>query len=263
MSDYDFILDGITYSFSSIGTYDNCPYCFKLSYIDIEDGRVDNAFGEFGLLMHDCLEKYLKKEVDAWDLPIYYEENYYNFVKTPFPPYPVGMGERYYQDGLSFVEGFDFNVDDYEIINIEGFVKHAYRGIDLVIKPDAVLKHKETGEISLVDFKTSRLYNNSRDTKKVNGYLKQLHFYAYILWLKESIEIDKIVIWYIRNQEIREYPVDQDKILETMDWIEDTVGKIKREKEWNPNKSKENKYFCDHICSYRAICARKFEEEDV
>ena len=61
MSDFGFITDNIRFSYSGITTFENCPHSYKLTYIDVED-KVENAFGQFGLLIHHVLEKYFAKE---------------------------------------------------------------------------------------------------------------------------------------------------------------------------------------------------------
>jgi len=100
---YDFILDGMRFSYSSVNSYVTCPGCFKLSYIDVED-RIGNAFSDFGNLVHSTLEKYFKGELQIDQLAEYYEDNYEISIINPFPPYPQGMSENYYNAGLEFFE---------------------------------------------------------------------------------------------------------------------------------------------------------------
>ena len=75
MSEYSFILDNIKFSYSGVNTFKNCPHSYKLNYIDAEK-NIENAFGQFGLLIHNTMEKYFGGEIDIWDLSDYYEDNY-------------------------------------------------------------------------------------------------------------------------------------------------------------------------------------------
>lgn len=254
--DFSFILDGITFSYSSLSTFNNCRYCFKLTYINAEE-REQNAFAEFGLLIHDCLEKYFNREASTWDLPKYYEENFGNFVQSSFPPYPKGMRDNYYADGLTFFENITFNIDDFDVIMVEEAIHHKYKDIDLVIKPDAIIKEKSTNKTILLDFKTSKLYGNKKDKEKIDEYMKQMYLYAYVMWLAKNIVIDEIWIWFIRNQKMKKFAVNEDRTITMIDWLENTYSSIMSEELWLPNTDKSNKYFCDHICSMRNICNKE------
>lgn len=254
VTEFDYILEAMKYSYSSANTYDNCKHCFKLTYIDYED-RTNNFFANFGTMIHLCLEKYFKNELDLFDLPSFYRENYSKYITESCPPYPAGMADMYFQDGLNFLENFDFNKDEYEILFIEEALESEYEGTKVTAKPDLVLKEKATGKHYLIDYKTSKLKLNKYDDKKIAGYLHQMNMYAYYLWMVKGIKIDKIKLWFIRNNIVKEFDCDPMKIQETMEWFGDTIKKIKSEENWDYNN--KEKYFCQQICSMRLKCPHK------
>ncbi len=71
MNNFDFITGNIRYSHSSTSTFDNCRYAFKLHYIDALRGK-GNFYGEYGTLVHECLEKFFNGELGAFELSQYY-----------------------------------------------------------------------------------------------------------------------------------------------------------------------------------------------
>ena len=241
------------YSYSRLSTYDLCPYCFKLTYID-KLKRYQNAFAEYGLLIHEIFERYLRDEIKKKNLLEYYKKNYEYFVISEFPPFH-NMQQTYYDAGIKFFKDIDFDIKDFEVLMIEDVIETNIEGISLVVKPDAVIKEKATGKIILLDYKTSKLYNNSSDNKKIDGYLKQMFLYSYGIWLTKDIAIDEIWIWFIRNGIFKKFIVDEEGILNTIEWIKKIHDKIQNDKEWKPNLEKSNKFFCEYICAHRDTCS--------
>jgi len=115
MTDYDFILNEITYSFSSVTTFENCPYGFKLAYIDAES-REDNYWGQRGSLMHEVLEKYYSNELDFFELSEYYRKRYGDTITTTLPPF---IKTDYFSEDIKFLDNLYFDMDQYEIIEVE------------------------------------------------------------------------------------------------------------------------------------------------
>jgi CRISPR/Cas system-associated exonuclease Cas4 (RecB family) len=250
----DEILRDMTYSFSSASSYDTCKHMFMLNYIKKEK-QTQNGFAIFGSYVHSCIEGYFKGKIDGWDLAEYYKEHYDENVNVPFPAYPPGMAESYYKSGLLFFENFEFDRDNYEVLNIEEKVVHEENGVKLVVKPDLVLKDKKTGECTLVDYKTAKLKGGKKDVELLAKYKKQFLLYAKYLFQVSNIEIKYIKIWFIRDQKVVEIPIDVFEVEEVSEWFFSTIDKIKKEEEWTPNLSESNKYFCQNICGFgKTVC---------
>lgn len=258
MSSFDFIIDNIVYSYSSVSNFENCKYGFKLTYIDALP-RKNNFFAEFGLLVHECFEKYFLGEVDAFDLPSYYEDNFDQIVKTPPPPYPLNMLETYKAKCLEYFNNFSIERDDYEVILVEDKIEFSINGVAYVAKPDLVLKNKKTGRISMVDYKTSNPFWFDKkkgkeviDNAKIAGYHKQTYMYTYALKIGRNIQADEITLLFPRAGREITIPWEEEKEKEVIDWLTKTVEKIKNEEEFPYNNS--SAYFCDNLCSVRAYC---------
>jgi len=252
---YDFILDNIVYSYSSVNSYETCPHGFFLTYIEAEE-RGSNFYSEFGLLVHDILEKYFLCELDEKDLTNYFIEHYNEYVKSFPPPYPKNLGESYYEDGISFFDNFTFDRENFEVVFTEEKIESIQQDIKLVVKPDLLLKEKSTGKYILVDYKTSKLKGSKYDFKKLEGYKRQLNLYAYFTWIEKEIKTDEIWIFFIRNNDIMKMEINHDDIIETIEWFTSTIGKIKDDEQWVANTDKSNSYFCSNLCGVRMSCEK-------
>jgi len=256
MSDFGFITDNIRFSYSGVTTFENCPQSYKLTYIDVEN-KVENAFGQFGLLIHHVLEKYFAKEIDIWDLADYYKKKYDEFVTEPYPPNNyVDLGHSYYQSGLDFFTMFDFDRNNYEVISIEDSIDFDMTtDIMAIARPDLVLKDIKTGKYILFDYKTAKMKTTKKQLEKqISDYMRQMKLYCYAFWLKTKIEINEVRIWFIRDNFIYEEQVDYMDILNTTMWFIETVENIQKEQDWRPLDIEKNKFFCAFICSVRNSC---------
>jgi len=258
MTDYSFIVDGIRFSYSSTSTFQTCPYSFKLTYLESVP-RADNFYAEYGTLVHETLERFFKKELEAYQLSDFYDINYELVVKSPEPPFPMGAGKLYRDQGKYFFDNFNFPIDDYDVLGIEEKIDFTLSGIDVVAKPDLVLKNKETQKTILYDYKTAMPFRTDKwtgkeitDTKKINGYYNQMYLYTYALREHRQIPIDGINLWFTRASREVYIDVDSEKEKEAVARIEDIIKAIKMEKEFPYNNT--NPFFCDNLCSVRKFC---------
>jgi len=241
----------ITFSYSNINSFDNCKYGWYQTYIE-RATRDQSSFGQFGSFCHKILEKYFRDELASWELAGYYIDNYYTEITESFPPYPQGMSSAYYDEGLNFFANFNFNKSNYEIISIEEKLNIDYKGYKFVAIPDMVLKNNLTGFITLLDYKTSKLKNPKYDKLKLKGYADQLQLYAQFYWWSTGVVVDKIFLWFIRNQQFFEIKINSLETAETLSWVDSVLQNIKSETAWDYNN--KNKYFCQWLCSIRSRC---------
>lgn len=258
MSEIDFILDEIRFSYSSLSSFRTCPYSFKLTYIDKAE-RVGNFYGEFGSLTHKIFEKYFSGELEAYELSSYFEENFDTSIVSGPPSYPAGIVEKYKAAGMLFFDNFSFKKDDYEVISIEEELKGEVRGIKFIGKPDLILREKKTNNIYLFDYKSSapfwidkRTGKEREDTQKLAGYYTQMYLYVHMLRLVKGIDVSKITLWFTRPH--RQVTVECNKQNEedALNWLEETVNLIKSSDDFPYNNG--SKYFCDNICGVRLSC---------
>lgn len=251
-------LENMKFSYSSVSSFVTCPYGFYLTYIQYEE-RSKNFYSDFGLLMHEVLEKYFKGELEIMELSQYYEEQYPLIVTSPPPPYPAGIADRYYADGLEFFDTFDLDRNDYEIISIEDTIYTEHNDIKLVIKPDLVVKEKSTGDIILIDYKTSNPFSKDGkpDKKKMADYHKQMYLYSYFINHNRDYKINKIRLWFVRINKFDEFNYNEEDAGDVVNWFYNGILNIKLADEFPHCDTEKNKFFCQMLCSVSQFCEFK------
>jgi hypothetical protein len=253
-------IDKIRFSYSSLSGFHGCRHAWYLTYIERHE-RSNNFFAEYGLLVHEVLEKFFRDELEVFELSDYYSDNFDRMVVSPPPPFI--NKENYFKQGWEFFENFDFDKDKYEVLVIEDKIDVDSKKYNLVIKPDLVLKSKETGESFLVDYKTSIIEKkgkvSKKDKEKLNGYIRQMTMYATYLKTKDII-VDGVWLWFVRQEENKFYkfevlPEDEKELDK---WITETVKEISEEEEFKPS---VDKFFCLQLCSVSAFCKFKPQEQ--
>lgn len=245
---YDFIIDGMTWSFSRANAFKQCPYAWKQIYIYSEK-TVDNAFGEFGTYCHLILEKYFKGELEKEELARYFADNYYKNIFTDFPSFPKGMEEKYCANVYEFFKNFNFDKENYEIMAIE---EELFVDIDeykVIIKPDLRLRNKKTNEIIIIDYKTSNMTRAGEIEKDKN----QIAFYSLGVLLGHNLKVNKGQLWFLRYNEIVEFEITNELQLKAKQWFKTQIKLIEQEINWN--KTPDN-YFCKNLCGVRNICKK-------
>ena len=259
MTTYDFIIEGIRFSYSSVSTFDTCPYSFKLIYIDAIPRGVGNFFSQYGSFVHECFEKFFMDKLESYELSDYYMDNYNDKVTMPPPPNPPGMAEKYKEQGLTFFNNFSFPREDYEVIAVENRIDFEMDGIMLVAKPDLIIRNIKTQKVSLFDYKTATPYRIDKrsgaeiaDASRIAGYHKQLYIYTYAIRNHMGIPIDEITLWYPRLNKVVTEVWNQAEEDSAIKWLTDAINKIRTEEDFPYNNS--NNYFCGNLCNAKSFC---------
>jgi hypothetical protein len=257
MSSYSFIVDNLRFSYSTLSGFEGCPYSFKLSKIDMVP-RINNFYGEYGSLVHECMEKFFKGELEMFELSNYFNDGF-DKMKTSLPTEQKYLEERYRKEGDSFFSFFLFKKEDYDILSVEDDVEYEFHGSPFIAKADLVLRNKATKENILLDYKTSapwkvdkRTGKEKVDKAKLDGYEKQMYTYTYALRTQRNIPIDKVALWFPRMDRFHTFEVKPEKEIEIMEWLKGNIDNIRKEEEFPPNNS--NSYFCNVLCGVRESC---------
>lgn len=250
-------LDNMVWSFSRLQSADACLYAWYLHYLANYEST-PNAYSQFGTLCHETLEKYLKGELNMFNVAQYYQDNYSNYVTCDFPPNKyVDLGQKTYEQGEQYFLNINFDFDRYEVLGVEKEVnfkvgKYPFRGFI-----DALYRDRETGDIILRDHKTASFkYKTNGDISKTNQehfqqFRRQELLYA-IPIIEEYGKVDYLSWNMIRDQREIKIPFNETEFLEAQHWALKTIEKIENELLWAPDKS--NNYFCHVLCDIRDQC---------
>tara|TARA_R110001592_G_scaffold65778_5_gene202025 strand:- start:4750 stop:5601 length:852 start_codon:yes stop_codon:yes gene_type:complete len=202
-------------SYSQFSLWEQCPYSWKLTYVDKAIPFTDNIYTLFGTSMHEILQEYLRvmysDSIKAAD-ELYLEEQLEDRLKKNFLEITQKNGGEefctkndmleFYNDGLKIIDYFKkkrnqyFSKRGYELLGIETALNYdlpnnlKFRGfIDLIIK-DTV-----RNRIKIIDIKTSTWGWNKyqkADKNKTDQLLLYKQFYS-----KEfDVPMDRIDVEY-------------------------------------------------------------------
>lgn len=241
---------GFKWSFSKLCAWDQCPEMFRLCYIDRvkDDG---NAFSDYGTFAHKLLERYAKGELPAFLLADAWESGYDDAVTHPFPPFPRGMPQKYFDAGAKYFAEFDGFGEEWEIVSAEERFEINIGGYPFVGVLDLLLRSKKTGALWVVDHKSK---SASSMEKSLATYLRQLYTYAAYIKEKYGVYPQRLSFNMFREGTWIHEDFSQQAFDDTMRWIVETIENILLDSGW---KVCPSSYFCRFICSALDACPER------
>lgn len=234
----------MTFSFSRLNSFDNgCKYCWFQNYANRRKDSVQNAFAEYGLMMHEILEGLDKGETMLWDTLPQFEEG---FVKiSSFPPNRwVNLRERYYEQGIKYLSEYRFD-ENHEVISVEENVNVKIGGYNFTGYIDKLIRDKTDGKLIVLDHKSKSEFKSKREQKE---YARQLYLYAYAVKEKYG-EYPKMLMFNMFRVGM-EVPIffNKEDMNEAVEWMVDTIDEIKNCDEFPVTK---DKFFGEELCNFR------------
>lgn len=249
----EFLLGTMIWSFSRLNLFYQCPYGWKLHYLECNKG-VESSFGQFGSFCHKCLEMYAKGELDIFNISQFYEDHYCDEVTVEFPYNKyVDMGISYYEKGLDYFNNIDFDLSKYEILGVEKEVRFKVGKYDMIGYIDLLLREKETDKIIILDHKSAslKILKSGKISKTDQAHFlefkRQLYLYSKAV-IAEYGRVDYLEWNMFKDQNNIKIPWDKEEYEEALKWAEDTIHLIEREIEWKP---KVDFFYCNNLCGQR------------
>lgn len=252
----------MTWSFSRLNLYDECPYAWYLKYIEKESGE-QNFYAENGKIMHEIFEMIANHEISIEETPEYYlnafEEIEDDNVKQSTKD---GICEKCL-DYLTSFNGLD--EEKYDIIGVEMKLNFKIKNYKFVGFVDLLLRDKKTGKIILIDHKSSDHFMKKDGVTPLKSsiqsflsYKKQMYLYAYGLKEQHSIDIETIVWHHFKdNGELTIIPFNDDELQESIDWALDVIKRIEKDDDFESNRTFMR---CHRLCDFRNDCVYLEEE---
>lgn len=256
MSEYKEELERMRWSFSRVHSYEDCPYKFYLGYIEkpIEVPE-SNYYAEVGKLMHDTLEKILKKELLVDDAADYFLRNYYETVLSKTRESAMESTLNACIDYLAN-ENFDF-LDNHEIVGVEKECKFQVGNYAFVGYIDLLLRNNETGKLEIWDHKSAKypLKKNGdvlkSELNSFTAYKRQEYLYAYAI-KQEYGEYPSSLNWnYFKAGKRVNIEFDIQECEEVIEWITNMIKEIEKDEIFPPKMSYMQ---CNILCGYRSCC---------
>ncbi len=248
-----------TYSHSRISTYENCPYKYKLQYIDKEEPEISETIELFmGKRVHETLEKLhkdkkFKKLVSKTALLKFYKNNWdKEFSEDILVVKEDLTAENYKKMGAKFIEDYYDKYKPFDQLTILELETQ-----DRMTLPDGNQWHvridkfacDDKGNYYVCDYKTN---SRMKDQEEADSD-RQLAMYS--IWVRDKFKDAKSVklVWYMlafNKEVISERNSEQEKKLQ-----EEVMNLIKKIEQ----ATKENNFptnvtpLCDY-CSYKSQC---------
>ncbi len=235
--------------------------CFYYQYIKCLPG-LTGCYGQYGTLIHSCLEKYARGELAEYELSNEYRYNFDKIITEPFPDNAyVDLREKYYNQGLDYFNNFE-GFRDRKVLGVEEeyFFKigdYNFTGkIDLEFQTEMV-DHKTKKEQHLL--RLTKKHNKEDYIQMVDGrYIhfdnfKQLFIYSIPYKEKYGIYPEFLSLNMIRFGDWYTIRFSKEYFERARQWVMEEIDKIYKTNDFNKGEDVDN-YWCGVVCSQRLNC---------
>ena len=174
------LIEAMTWSYSRLEIFDDCPYRWFLTYIHTPKlKKEDKFYAAYGLFMHDLLEKYFKGENSKEEILMMFLTQFKAKTKGTGRPKAATV-QKYFQSGTEFIKSLE--PLRFKMISVEEKIDFKIGEFNFTGRIDYL--GEEDGEFVIID-------NKSRDLKPRSGrekptlkdkeldlMLRQLYIYA-------------------------------------------------------------------------------------
>ena len=202
-------------SYSQFALWEQCPYSWKLQYVDKALPFTDNIYTLFGTSMHEVLQEYLKvmysNSIVEADKLLLNEELEDRLKKNFMEIRQRNGGEEFctkdemnefYLDGLKILEFFKkkradyFSKKGYELLGIETSLNYDLpRNIKFKGFIDLIIKDNIRNRIKIIDIKTST-WGWNKYAKADKNKTDQLLLYKSFYSKQHDVPLDRIDVEY-------------------------------------------------------------------
>lgn len=265
----------MTWSFSRLNAYHQCPYGWKLHYLD-DVAQVGSGFADWGSLCHSIFEDYEKGNLADFELLDAYEERYPQYMQNDFPPIRgIPMADRYYERGRELFASFPGFPENWEVLGVELRVDFEIDGNQFVGFIDLLVRDKEDGRLIVIDHKSKSKFKSPEEQAH---YAIQLYLYAYWVYLHYGERCKELIFDMFRAGNMVRIPYRQEDQDAAIEWFLDTIRQIyqdeafesaplqtlaamnaaapgSRQQRYFESQLKSAQWFCHFLCSSRLECS--------
>jgi len=252
---YKPLIDDMTWSYSRIEAFNDCPYKFFLKYIKHYEEK-DKFYASYGSFMHKLIERFYRGELTKSEMLVTFLTDFSKEVRG-FRPQESTV-QKYINLGAEYLRGFkefpfnmidvekrvDFKIGDY---NFLGFID--YLG-------------ERDGELYIVDNKSRDLKPRSGrepptvKDKELDSMLRQLYIYSAAIEQEYGRTPKALCFNCFKAGTFIEEEFDKGKYEEAKQWVVDCIYAIENTDEFSPNRE----FFrCAYICGVNDHCEYDIE----
>lgn len=218
--------------------------------------RQDNAFAQYGTLAHMLIEGWANGLIFAADLASEWERHYDSVVTEPFPYASKGYDVRYYEAGKNYFDSFAGFGSGWNVLSVEEEFFTTIGGFPFRGFADLILKHESSGELMLVDHKSTSAASIKKSAEK---HSLQTYLYAGMVAEKYGQHPSILQLNYFKAGKQEITPFCKLEYQAAVNWAVKTATDIVFADQFPRH---EDFYFCSHLCSVRNFCSRcKLQEK--
>lgn len=155
------LIEAMTWSYSRLEIFDDCPYRWFLTYIHTPKlKKEDKFYATYGLFMHDLLEKYYRGENSKEEILIMFLTQFKERTKGTGRPKSATV-QKYFQSGIEFIKSLE--PMRFKMISVEEKIDFKIGGLNFTGRIDYL--GEEDGDLVIVDNKSRDLKQRSKREK--------------------------------------------------------------------------------------------------
>lgn len=247
---YRELINDMTWSYSRISCFDQCPYRWYMKYISGMDEE-PMFYTSYGSFMHKLIEKYFTGKLTKSEMKLEFLSNFSKEVKGQRPP--AGTVEKYIKSGIKYLDGFE--PFPFNMIGVELKVDFTINGNRFVGFIDYL--GEKDGEYYIVDNKSRDLKPRSKrkkptqKDKELDDMLVQLYIYAAAVKEKYGKFPKALCFNCFKSQTFIVEPFNKDAYERAIEWATKSIEIIKNEEDFLPSVD----YFsCYNLCGLGSEC---------
>lgn len=248
------LIDDMTWSYSRIACFEDCPYRFFLRYI-CECKDKDKFYASYGSFMHKLIERFYKAELSKDEMLTEFLVGFSENVKGMRPQQSIV--EKYIKCGVEYLKSFQ--PFKYKMIDVEKRVEFKIDEINFIGFIDYL--GEQDGEYYIIDNKSRNLKPRSKrktptvKDKELDLMLKQLYLYSIAVKRKYGKFPKALCFNCFKSGVFIEEPFNEDTYYKTIKWVKKTIEDIKSTTDFYPCID----YFsCTNICGVSDDCVYNY-----
>ena len=261
MSVYKNILKEMTWSYSRLKCYENCPYSWYRRYIEEETGE-GSFYADNGKAMHTVFDELVKGDISINDAPLRYLE-LFDEITTAVKQ---DIMDRTYDSCVGYLCELNNDIlDGYRVLGSEIQVRYQIYGYSFIGFIDLLLQDSD-GNLILVDHKSSAPFlkkdgkPKATSKEQFDGYKKQMYLYSEAIYQSYGEYPKKLVFHHFKDGgKLTVIDFNEKDHDDAINWALGVIEKIYSDEEFI---AIPKTGYCYRLCDYRYDCTYTKEDED-
>ena len=254
-------LKNMTWSFSRLHAYEQCPYSFYLKYIEGREEEM-NLYAENGNIIHKIFQDIFTENMQVKQCVSHYVEMYNRIISST----NESSMEKTFDKCVGCLKALkSLDKNRYEIVGVEMKLEFYLCEYKFIGYADLVVRNKKTGEIILIDHKQAPHFLKKDGTPLKNqlenflAYKNQMYLYCIGLWKQFNLCVDKIVWHHFKDDgQLTIIPYNHNECESTKQWAIELIHTIEEDDVFE---NIESYIMCSSLCGFRNDCEYKTDYE--